>query len=80
MDRRNIPYPEDIHWANLPEEDIGSVEGVPVTKAARAIRDCARAHLGPSLLRQAIDDAPRKGWLATRRAGALRNELFGGLG
>jgi hypothetical protein len=67
-----------LHWEDLPEDAIGSVEGVPVTKAARSLRDCAEAHLGPALLRQAIDDGQREGWLAARESEALRNELFGG--
>jgi hypothetical protein len=67
-----------LHWEDLPEDAIGSVEGVPVTKAARSMRDCAEAHLGPALLRQAVDDGQREGWLAARESEALRNELFGG--
>ncbi|MGD2123678.1 MAG: hypothetical protein PVJ76_18145, partial [Gemmatimonadota bacterium] len=59
------------------EEDIGIVEGVPVTRAARAIRDCARAHLGPALLRQAIYDGFSLGWLAAGEATSLRHELLG---
>ena len=76
--RRRWPPILVLHWADLPKDDIGSVEGVPVTKAARSIRDCAEAHLGPALLRQAIDDGQREGWLAAREAEALRNELFEG--
>lgn len=73
--RRRAPPVLVLHRADLPEEEVGSIEGVPVTKAARAIRDCARAYLGPALLRQAIDDGLRKGWLAPREAESLRNEL-----
>jgi predicted transcriptional regulator of viral defense system len=74
--RRTRPPVLILHWADLPEEDIGVVEGVPVTKAARAIRDCARARLGPALLWQAIDDGIRQGWLAAREATSLRQELL----
>ena len=54
---------------------MGSIEGVPVTKAPRAIRDCAKAHLGPALLRQALDDGVRAGWLRRDEAQALESEL-----
>ncbi len=75
--RRARPPVLILHRADLPQEDIGSVDGVPVTRAARAIRDCARDHLGPALLRQAIDDGFRLGWLSEKEAEALRSELFG---
>ncbi len=69
--RRQPPPVLVLHWADLPDEDVGSIEGVPVTRAGRAIRDCARAHIGPALLRQAIDDGLMKGWLAPREAESL---------
>ena len=78
--RRARPPGPVLHWAALPEEGIGFVEGVPVTKAARAIRDCAQAHLGAALLRQAIDHGLRHGWLAAEEAEEINSELFRGLG
>jgi predicted transcriptional regulator of viral defense system len=57
--RRSRPPGLVLHRADLPKEDIGSVEGVPVTKAARTIRDCGQSHLGPGLLRQATEDGLR---------------------
>ena len=73
--RRQPPPVLVLHWADLPDEDVGSIEGVPVTKAARALRDCARAHLGPALLRQAIDDGLVHGWLSRKEAESLRRDL-----
>lgn len=73
--RREVPHAITLHRADLQEEDIGSIEGVPVTKAARAIRDCARTHIGPALLRQAIEDGVRTGWLSRADAEVLRREL-----
>ena len=76
--RRQPPRVLVLHWADLAEEDIGSIEGVPVTKAARTIRDCARTHIGPALLRQALDDGIRMGWLGQREAETLKSELKAG--
>lgn len=73
--RRNPPPGVVLHFADLPPADIGSVEGLPVTTAARTIRDCAMANLGPALIRQAIDDARRSGWLSAVDADALIDEL-----
>ncbi|MDP2955859.1 MAG: hypothetical protein Q8N53_05520 [Longimicrobiales bacterium] len=73
--RRQPPRVLVLHWADVPEEAIGSIEGVPVTKAARTIRDCARTHIGPALLRQAIDDGIRTGWLSRQEAKTLMREL-----
>jgi predicted transcriptional regulator of viral defense system len=74
--RRSRPPVLVLHRADLPEEDIGSVEGVPVTRAPRTIRDCVQCHLGPGLLRQAIEDGVRSGWLTAREATSLRHDLL----
>lgn len=59
--RRNPPPGVVLHFADLAPTDIRSLEGLPVTTAARTIHDCAMANLGPALIRQAIDDARRAG-------------------
>jgi hypothetical protein len=46
-----------------------------VTSAWRTIRDCAKANIGPALLRQALADARRKGWMTDADAEALTAEL-----
>src|SRR5690606_5794624 len=73
--RRNPPPGVLLHFADLAPADIGSLEGLPVTTAARTIRDCAMANLGPALIRQAIDDACRSGWLSAMDTDALTDEL-----
>lgn len=73
--RRRPPSAVALHFADLAPADVGSVEGLPVTTAARTIRDCAAANLGPALIRQAIDDARRTGWLAAADADVLVDEL-----
>ena len=73
--RRQPPPGVVLHFADLTPVDVGSVEGLPVTKAARAIRDVAEANIGPALIRQAINDARQKGWLEPKDADALMHEL-----
>lgn len=75
--RREPPPAFVLHWADVGDEEIGSVEGLPVTNAARTIRDCARTHIGPALLRQAIDDGVANGWLLRTEADLLSAELAG---
>lgn len=74
--RRAIPSHYVVHHADLPAEDIANVEGVPVTKAARAISDCHATHLGPALLRQAVKDGRRLGWLRADEVAALEKEVL----
>ena len=61
--RRVVPGHLVIHNGDLPEEDITVVEGIPTTTVRRTIEDCHRSHLGPALLRQAIEDGEREGYL-----------------
>jgi len=75
--RRAPPGQFVIHHAQLDPKDIQIVEGVPVTTAERAIRDVHAAHLGPALVRQAIDDGRRTGYLSSDQAKRLRRELLG---
>ena len=69
--RRAIPRYLVIHHADLSDTDIASVEGVPTTTVRRAIEDCHRTHLGPALLRQAIEDGEREGYLRPDEAREL---------
>ena len=70
--RRAVPGYLVIHNSDIPEGDITQVEGIPTTTVRRAIEDCCRAHLGPALLRQAIEEGERKGYLKPSEAGELR--------
>jgi predicted transcriptional regulator of viral defense system len=51
--RRAVPKRLLLHYANLTAKDVQQVDGVPVTTAARAIRDAHASHLGRALIRQA---------------------------
>lgn len=70
--RRAVPRHLVIHYADLPDADIDLVEGVAATTVRRAIEDCHRTHLGPALLRQAIEDGEREGYLRPDDALELR--------
>lgn len=76
--RRATPGQYVVHHADLALSDVTAVEGIPVTTAARAIRDCHADHISPALLRQAIEDGLENGRLSRRDAAALRQELFAG--
>lgn len=74
--RRAPPAHLAIHHADLDPKDVQVVEGIPVTTAERAIRDVHPAHLGPALVRQAIDDGRRTGYLSADQAKRLKSELL----
>lgn len=73
---RAVPRMYQVHRADLPAGDVVFVEGVPVTAPARAILDSHRAHLGPALVRQAIEDALRRGLLSGAEAERLAAECL----
>ncbi len=74
--RRAPPAQLVIHYAHLDSKDVQIVEGIPVTTAERAIRDVHAAHLGPALVRQAIEDGRRTGYLSSDQAKRLKRELL----
>lgn len=73
--RRRPPMHLVVHYAPLEASDVEVREGIPMTTPLRTIRDCAAAHLGPALVRQAIDDGRAAGWLTAQAAEALTTEL-----
>lgn len=75
--RRTVPKRLALHYADLKPSDVQKVEGVPVTTAARAIRDAHASHLGSALIRQAINDGRRTGHLTFDEAEQLEHELLG---
>lgn len=76
--RREIPAHLEVHHVDLDDGEITLFEGIPTTTPQRTIRDCHRAHLGPDLVRQALDDAEREGYLTPGHAAELRHELLPG--
>jgi predicted transcriptional regulator of viral defense system len=74
--RRKVPSEYVLHRMQLPTDQIDRVEGIPVTTAARAIRDCAATHLGSDLLEQAITQSFHKGRLTEEEMRALVEEVL----
>lgn len=74
--RRTVPPHLVLHFAFLTPDDVQIVEGVPVTTAARTIRDVHAAHVGPALIRRAIADGRRTGRLTHVEADRLLRELL----
>jgi predicted transcriptional regulator of viral defense system len=74
--RRASPAQLVIHYAHLDPKDVQIVEGIPVTTAERTIRDVHAAHLGAGLVRQAIEDGRRTGYLSSDQAKRLKRQLL----
>jgi len=74
--RRTIPGFLTVHHADLGGGDIQTFEGILVTIPVRTIRDCAKAHLGRTLLRQAISDGRRLGCLTKEQGAVLEGALL----
>lgn len=73
--RRDIPAHLVVHNAELSDEDVTLFEGLPTTTVRRTIEDCHRA-LGPALLRQALEQAEREGYLRPVEAAELRRRVL----
>ena len=73
---RAVPAHLVLHRADLDELDTDLLEGIPVTTLERAVRDCASAHLGAGLLREAIADGRRLGLLTRAAAQRLTSQLL----
>ena len=78
--RRDVPRYMTIHRARLPPAEVRKVDGICVTTPERSLRDAAAAHLGWSLLRQALEDGARSGHLSQGQAVRLADELLSGHG
>ncbi len=76
--RRGTPAHLVVHHAQLPDDEVTVFEGIPTTTVRRTIEDCHRAHLGPALLRQALNDAAREGHLNPSEVTELRRQILPG--
>jgi predicted transcriptional regulator of viral defense system len=81
--RRRFRVPADVvlHHADVPVEDRAWFGAVPATNARRSLNDCAREGLSPELLRQAAQQALRRGLVVRQELGDVEDALapFGGL-
>jgi predicted transcriptional regulator of viral defense system len=81
--RRRFRVPADIvlHHADVPLADRSWFGAVPTTNPRRTLNDCAREGLTPELLRQAAQQALRRGLVVIAELGGVEEALkpFGGL-
>lgn len=73
--QRSIPENMVLHFANLTSADIAQFERMPITNPTRTIRDCISTHLGPALIKQAIEEARQTNRISSKVAEDLRQEL-----
>jgi predicted transcriptional regulator of viral defense system len=79
--RFRIPKGVVLHHANIPAKERVWFGPVPVTSPARTLTDCAREPVSPELLRQATQQAVRRGLVALSDLHEVERALepFGGL-
>ena len=81
--RRRFRVPADIvlHHEEVPRADRSWFGAVPATNPTRTLNDCARAGLSPELLRQAAQQALRRGLVRKAELADVKKALapFGGL-
>jgi hypothetical protein len=76
-----VPADVALHYADVPKEDRTWFGAVPTTNARRSLNDCALEGLSPDLLRQAAEQALRRGLVTKTELGDVERALgpFGGL-
>jgi predicted transcriptional regulator of viral defense system len=81
--KRRFRVPPDVvlHHADIAPEDRVWFSAVPITNPRRTLNDCARVGLSPELLRQAAQQALRRGLVTKRELADVEGALmpFGGL-
>jgi hypothetical protein len=75
--------PEDVvlHHASIPNRDRAWSGPVPITSPRRTLSDCAKDQISPDLLRQAAQQALRRGLVTKPELRDVEHALepFGGL-
>ena len=82
--RRRFRVPDRVvlRYADVPPDDHAWYGAVPTTTPLRTLNDCAQEDLPPDLLRQAAQQAVRRGLVTKNELGEVEEALriFGGLG
>jgi predicted transcriptional regulator of viral defense system len=73
--RFRVPPGLVLHYADISSVDLASFSAVPVTAPRRTLRDCIDANVAPSLVRQAILQARRRGLISGKDEVQLSAEL-----
>ena len=79
--RFRVPPGVVLHYADVPAEEWSWFGAVPATSAGRTLNDCAKGDLSPELLRQAAQQAIRRGLVTRKELGDVEVSLapFGGI-
>jgi predicted transcriptional regulator of viral defense system len=59
--RLRVPVDVRLRFAEIPEQERELVRGVPVTRAAKTVNDCAEAFVEPHLVGQAVREGLERG-------------------
>jgi predicted transcriptional regulator of viral defense system len=80
--RFRVPDGVVLHHADVPSDDRAWFGAVPTTSPRRTLNDCAHKDLPPDLLRQAAQQAVRRGLVTRAELNNVEEALriFGGLG
>jgi len=70
--RRSVPAQYRLHREDLHDDEVALHEGIPIVTPAKAIRQAHR--LGPTLLRQAIEEGSHRGLISSAEAERLQSE------
>jgi hypothetical protein len=81
--KRRFRVPPDVvlHHADVSSQERAWSGAVPITNPRRSLNDCAKSGLSPELLRQAAQQALRRGLVAKTELADVEIALapFGGL-
>jgi predicted transcriptional regulator of viral defense system len=73
--RRKTPKGVVVHHSDLSPDDISIQEGIPVTTIDRTITDLLQSRGRTDLLKQAVSDARREGYITEADAARLRRRI-----
>jgi predicted transcriptional regulator of viral defense system len=73
--RAAIPAWLDVHHADLAEDDVTTIEGLPATTFTRSIRDCSAIGTDRRIIEQTIATALRSRAIGNAEARKLRAEI-----
>ena len=73
--RRQKPKGIIVHFEDLMTEDITVHEGMPITTIARTVADLLKSSERIDLIRQAISDARREGFIEESEARRIRRRI-----
>ena len=79
--RFRLPSGLVLHFAEVPKKERSWLGAVPITSVPRTLNDCAREGLSPELLKQATQQALRRGLATKAELAEVKKALkpFGGI-